>query len=254
MDKFIQKIAKEAGDAVLKRFGKDKEWFRKSEHRMDMVTKADYLADKIITTAIKKRYPSHGIISEESGVHNPDATYVWTVDPIDGTLNFASGIPLFGVMIALVREKEVLIAAVYMPATQEFFFAKAGRGAYMNGKRITCSRTRELSKSAGYGISTLRPRTRKFLRNLVSSIKGDQAIIGSLSSCANECYVAAGRRDWVVFLSGKIWDFTPVYLLLKEAGCRVTDTKGRPWKFGTLEMVAANPVLHKQLIKLTKGL
>ena len=70
----------------------------------------------------------------------------------------------------------------------------------------------------------------------------------------NACYVASGRRDWIVPLVGSIWDYAPAYLLLKESGCKVTDTSGKPWKFGVLEMVAANPAIHKQLLKLTKNI
>jgi myo-inositol-1(or 4)-monophosphatase len=139
-----------------------------------------------------------------------------------------------------------------MPATNEFFFARKGKGAYLNGKRIQCTKADSLSRSVGYGGSSLRERTRKFLRNLVTSKATKQTLIGSFACCANQCYVAAGRADWVVSLSGKVWDFAPVYLLLKEAGCTVTDTKGKPWTLDTLEIVAANPVLHKQLLKLTK--
>ena len=90
--------------------------------------------------------------------------------------------------------------------------------------------------------------------NILNAREGEDMVVGSFASCANQCYVAAGRRDWTVALTGQIWDFAPVYLLLKESGCRVTDTRGHPWKFGQLEMVAANPTLHKQLLKLTKGI
>src|ERR1700690_2607989 len=97
-DAFIKKIAREAGAAVLKRFGKDGVHYMKSANRFDVVTKADLLSDRMIVSAIKKHYPEHGIISEESGNVNEGAEYVWVVDPIDGTLNFSSGVPLFGVM------------------------------------------------------------------------------------------------------------------------------------------------------------
>src|SRR3989344_8783192 len=105
MDRFIQKLAKEAGEAVLKRFGKDGVHHMKSERAWDSVTKADLLSEKIIISHIRKSYPTHGIIAEESGVTKDGAEYKWIIDPIDGTMYFADGIPLFGVFIALVHRK-----------------------------------------------------------------------------------------------------------------------------------------------------
>ncbi|PIR83636.1 hypothetical protein COU18_03055 [Candidatus Kaiserbacteria bacterium CG10_big_fil_rev_8_21_14_0_10_51_14] len=254
MDKFIQDIAREAGEAVLKRFGKDGMHYMKSQHVWDVVTKADLAADKLITSRIIKRYPTHGIISEESGVRNEGAEYVWIIDPIDGTLNFSKGIPMFGVMICLVHKGKVVMSAINMPATKELFFAKVGTGAFLNGKRIHYSRRSTLDQSFGFGSSRMGERNGAFLGNIIQQQKKHNIQFSSFACmCANACYTAAGRRDWIVSLAGQIWDFAPAYLILKESGCKVTDTKGNPWKFGMLEMVAANPRLHKQLLKLTRN-
>lgn len=253
MEKFIQTITKKAGAAVLKKFGKVGVHYTKSHERWDVVTKADLLSEKILISAIRRRYPKHGIISEESGTMNEGAEYVWILDPIDGTLNYSLGVPAFGVMVCVVHKGKVILSAINMPATKEFFFAKAGGGAYLNGKRIHCTKSKRLQTSFGMHGTTLNPRTMRFLKNLLRFSKHGHVLLGSFSSPANACYVATGQRDWIVSLSGQIWDFAPEYLILKEAGCKVTDTKARPWKLGQLEMVAANPVLHKQLIKLTKG-
>src|SRR3989344_8204360 len=102
MERFIQAIAKKDGAAVLKKFGKAGVHYSKSDRVWDVVTKADLLSEKIIMSAIQKRYPDHGIISEESGSVREGAEYVWVIDPIDGTLNYARSVPLFGVMIGLV--------------------------------------------------------------------------------------------------------------------------------------------------------
>lgn len=255
MEKFIQAIAKKAGAAVLKRFGKDGVHYSKSDRVWDVVTKADLLSEQIIMTAIRKKYPDHGIISEEHGRLNDGAEYIWVIDPIDGTLNYSRGVPMFGVMIGLVRNAEVVLSVINHPATGELFFAKSGGGAFVNGKRIHCSKARDLNTAVGVGSSSLHKRNAQFLTNLLRATRGSESIIGSfLSMASNACYTAAGRRDWMTSLSGSIWDYVPAYLILKESGCKVTDTKGKPWKFGTLEMVAANPQLHRQLLKLTKGL
>ena len=254
-DLFIQKLAKEAGALVLKRFGKDGVHYMKSDNAWDCVTEADLKADKFIVGRIKKAYPTHGIISEEGGVHNENAEYVWIADPIDGTMNFSRGVPMFGVMIALVHKKRVMLSAIHIPATKELFFAKHGKGSYLNGKRINCSRIQTLENSVGSGSSTMNNRNAKFVGNILRAGRRKRIQLGSFFSMAvNACYVTCGRRDWMVTLNGRIWDFAPAFLILKEAGCKVTDTNGNPWKFGTLEMVAANPTLHKKLLKLTKNI
>jgi len=254
-DSFIQKLAKEAGVLVLRRFGKDGVHYMKSDNAWDCVTKADLSSDKLIVGRIKRAYPTHGIISEEGGVYNENAEYVWIADPIDGTMNFSRGVPMFGVMIALVHRKRVVLSAIHMPTTNELFFAKRGKGAYLNGKRINCSRARTLENSVGSSSSTMNKRNAKFVGNILRAGRRKRIQLGSFFSMAvNVCYVACGRRDWVVALNGKIWDFAPAHLMLKEAGCKVTNTKGNPWEFGTPEMIAANPRLHKELLKLTKNI
>jgi myo-inositol-1(or 4)-monophosphatase len=254
-EKFIQDVAREAGEMVLKRFGKEGVHYAKSGHKWDVVTKADLASEKLIIAAIRKTYPAHGIIAEESGAVNEDAEYVWTVDPIDGTANFAAGIPMFGVMLCLVHRGTGVLSAVYLPSTDELFFAKVGAGAYLNGKRIHCSKEPLLERAFGVTSSSLRLRTVRFMRNLLALADKKHMMMGAFASIAvNACYVAAGRRDWFIQPVGAIWDFAPVALVLSESGCKVTDTKGKTWKFGMLEMVAANPRLHKQLLKLTSDI
>ena len=253
MEKFIQRIAKKAGDEVMKRFGKDGVRFTKSSHPISAVTNADLLSDRIIISAIKKRYPKHGIVSEESGIWNQHAEYTWIVDPIDGTLNFANSIPYFAVLIALARGEEIVLAAVYLPALKELFFAKAGKGAYLNGVRIRSTRKRQWKHSAGSIPSILNKRAAAFFKGLLEQAPGNEFLISNFGG-AGEPYVAIGRRDWSVSIGAHVWDYAPGFLIAKEAGCVATNLKGRPWRMKDRELlVAANPVLHKQLLKLTKN-
>ena len=255
MDRFIKTIVKEAGDAVFKRLGKDGAHYMKSDNIWDVVTKADLLAEKIMLSEIKKKFPHHGYISEEAGTKNEDAEYVWVMDPIDGTLNFSKGLGLFGVMVCLVHRREVILTAIYLPAMGELFFAKKGKGAYLNGKKIHCSTREGLDKSFGMASSSLHGRNGKFLKALIAEAEHKSIQLGHFGSIAvNACYAACGRRDFLVALVGHIWDFAPITLLLSEAGCTVTDLKGNPWKFGQLELVAANPLLHKELLAFTRDL
>lgn len=251
-DTFIQSIAKEAGDAVLELFGKEGVQYMKSERLSDSVTKADFVSENIIVSAIKKKYPEHSIVAEEGGEENGETEYLWAIDPIDGTQNFATHIPLFGVMICLIHRGEVILSVIYMPATHELFFAQAGKGAYLNGERIHCSEKKTLNNTSGSSSSTLGGKAITFMRNILDVTEKDRIQLRSIGAFSvNACYTACGRRDWYVPLAGSVWDFAPVSLLLKESGCEVTDAKGNPWKIGDLEMVAANPTLHKELLKLT---
>ena len=148
MEQFIQNITKKAGDAVLSKFKLvGVSYTKKDDH--DVVTEADLLSNEILSDAIKEKYPSHGIISEEMDDYNPDAEYKWIIDPLDGTLNFSRHVPNFGVMTALSRNSEVELACIYLPALKEFAFAKKGEGALLNKKKIQCSNTEKWSKSVG---------------------------------------------------------------------------------------------------------
>ncbi len=252
-DRFIQKIAQQAGEAVLKRFGKDGVHHMKSKRAWDSVTKADLLSERIIISGIRKEYPDDGIISEESGTMKGASDYTWIIDPIDGTMYFADGIPLYVVLIARAYKKEVVLGAVYLPTTKEMFFAQAGKGAYRNGKRIHCSNKKNWQTAIGCAPAILNDRTIAFYQRFLKQAKGKNFVIDKLGG-ANEPYVALGRRDWCVSVGARLWDYAPGYIILKEAGCVVTDMTGKPWGMDDRELIAANPYLHKKLLKLTKGI
>lgn len=255
MNKLIQRAVVKAGRAVRKRFGKDKVEYMKSDHLWDCVTKADLLSERIIISEIAKKHGNHGIVAEESGKKISDSDYVWIIDPIDGTMNFSTSVPLFGVMVALAHQDRVILSAIYLPMSDELFYAEEGKGAYLNGKRIICSDKRELGRTIGVGQLSTEGRQAKFMRNLLDNVESEHLILSSFGCMSvNACYVASGRRDWSVSLDGALHDFAPAYLLLKESGCVVTDLKGKPWKLGIGGFVAANSYLHPQLLKLTKNL
>lgn len=254
-DTFIQETVVKAGAIALSYFGKIGAYKYKSDSPSDALTKADLLSDAFITKEIKKHFPSHGIMSEESGTYQDDAEYIWHVDPIDGTLNFATGVPMWGVMMALSRRGEVILNAVYMPVTKELFFAKKGKGAYRNGKRIHCSKNKKWLQSVGSGTAHMRPRTAKFWERVLQVKNSEHFIVNCFGCMALAgTSVASGRRDWLISITGALHDFAPVYLLLKEGGCTVTNTHGEPWTMKDRGMIAANSTLHKELLKLTQGI
>jgi myo-inositol-1(or 4)-monophosphatase len=149
MDTFIKQLAKTGGEIVGKKFGKIGVKYTKKDAK-DVVTEADLAANKVITNAIKKKYPNHSIISEETGEEMTGSDYCWIIDPLDGTLNFATNVPLFGTMIGLAYKGEMILSAIYFPCTKEMLFAKRGKGAFLNGKRVHCSAQKKWNQS--YGI------------------------------------------------------------------------------------------------------
>ncbi|MBI4359584.1 MAG: inositol monophosphatase [Candidatus Jacksonbacteria bacterium] len=251
MEQFIKTIIKQAGNAVKERFGKIGVKYAKT-HSHDVVTEADLAANAILVNAIQKRYPSHGIISEETGEYQKDAEYVWILDPLDGTNNFARHIPLFGAMAAVARGKHVLYGAIYDPIHNELVFARTGNGAFLNNQKIHCSKTKIWGESSGFTSCWMKPKTMRVNRRLLeSNAKNQWSLYRALWSIAIETiYVASGRCDWLISTSGGLWDYAAPPFILKEAGCTVTNFQGEPWQLEQKDLVASTPLLHSKTLEI----
>ncbi len=255
MDQFIKKITKEAGRIVARKFGKVGVKYKKL-HALDVVTQADLASNKYLVDAIRKKYPHHGIISEETGEYQKDAEYVWIIDPLDGTLNFSKHIPMYVVLVALARNGKVELSAVSNPASGNLYFARRGKGVFLNGKRIQCSAQKKIANSLGSINSRVTsPEPLKFVNNLSAYLNGDRCWTNAFGCMGlNIIYVADGRTDWFVSsASGNVWDYAAPYLVAKEAGCIVTNLKGQEWSFSDRQMVVANKKLHAELMKVISG-
>lgn len=254
MENFIKAITKKAGAAVLKKFGKIGVAYTK-KHANDVVTEADLLSNKILVDAIKKKYPAHGIVSEEQGERQAGAEYVWYIDPLDGSKNFASGIPLFVIMVGLARKGRLELATIFDPLRHELYFAKRGQGAYLNGKKIHCSDTRQWAYSAGCVSTNVTNENVNFLKNLSGEAARQHLWLNAFSS-AGLCsaYVAVGRVDWYAGTRGAdVWDRAAAALILSEAGGRVSNAKGQPWTLADRELITSNKHLHKRLLQIIQS-
>lgn len=234
----------------MKNFGKVGMKYTKQDES-DVVTAADLEANEYLVDKIKKEYPDHGVISEESDEFNSDAEYVWTVDPLDGTLNFATGVPLFGTMISLIHNRQVTNACIFDPVHDELSYAEKGKGAQMNNQRIYCSDRKVFEHS--YGTLSARMSENGFLLRKIFVDKSKEAVfnINQIGSIAiSSMHIAEGKRDWKISRGAFVWDYAPAALIMKESGCMVTNFQGKEWTIYDREMLAANPTLHKQLLEI----
>jgi len=252
MEKFIQEITRQAGQLVAEQFGHVGVSFTK-KNAADVVTEADLASNRLIADSIRQRFPTHGIISEEQPESNTDAEYVWIADPLDGTRNFSTCTPLFGVMVAVARHGVLEMAAIHDPINDRLYFAQAGRGATANGNPIRCSTQQVWPYSYGCtGASVIASKV-SGLVGLIKSAAREPFWINQFGSAAvGAMYVADGRRDWGISFGGSIWDYAAGVLLMQEAGCVVTNLKGEPWTLQDRQLVAANPHLHAHLLAIVR--
>ncbi len=215
----------------------------------NLVTEYDLAAEKAIIETISTHFPTHGFLAEESG-QGKKGDILWIIDPLDGTVNFAHGIPVFSVSIAATQGEEILCGVVYQPITNELFTAEKGKGAYLNGHRLHVTETTDINaaflatgfpynvdKNPLHCIDTFSHMTKKGIP------------IRRLGSAAIDlAYVAAGRFDAYWEVSLQPWDLAGGKLLVEEAGGRVTDYSGNPRPLlGTGPVLATNGHLKLEL-------
>jgi myo-inositol-1(or 4)-monophosphatase len=256
-EELLKKITLEAGKETLKLFNK-KDLKKKSKaYEGDFVTEADILSHNLITEAIKRNFPNDGIISEEDKDYCTDAEYLWIIDPIDGTFNFASNIPIFAVIIGLAKNKEMIAGAIYFPYMKDLYYAEKGKSAFLNNKKIHCASKSNLdnARTTGY-IIPVKGLEKELIRINMAFSK---------SYCWNTEF-GCGAYDTMLLASGKshcfiappssyggVWDLAAPAIILREAGCKVTNMRGKEWniKDGP-QMIAANPEIHKKIMKIIK--
>lgn len=219
----------------------------------DYVTEIDQRAEQEIIAQIHKNYPTHSIIAEESGQVDADQEYVWIIDPIDGTRNFIHGFPHFAVSIAIKHKNKIEHGVIYDPFKQELFTTSRGKGAYLNDRRIRVGTRKQLNTCLlGTGFAYRHQNENaaepsKVFQTLVP-LCGDIRRAGAAT--LDLAYVACGRLDGFWEYGLKLWDIAAGALLIKEAGGLVCDPQGGEDYLNTGDILAANPSLIRQFIKL----
>jgi len=258
MKKFKQvaiKAAQLAGASLMRNYKKlkDTDIHRKGRH--DLVTKADFTANKIIIKTIKKNFPDHDILSEETGLEDNPDVYKWVIDPLDGTTNYTIKNPLFCTVISLVCRKDILLSVIYAPFLKEFYFAEKGKGAFLNSRRIKVSKKKSLNNaliSLGRSHHKLSHLKLSIVQEKLKKNVLNMRLLGSGS--LDLAYTAVGRVEACLLMPPDIsqWDSLAGVLLVREAGGQVTNFNGEDWNFKQRGVIASNGKIHKELLKKAK--
>ncbi len=251
----IEAMARQAGQILRAGYGTEIKISRKGT--IDLVTEIDNRSENYILGEIRSRYPSHRVVAEESGEQQGEDCCLWYIDPLDGTVNFAHGIPVFTVSIAYQEGGMVMLGVVYDPMRDELFSAERGKKASLNGKEISVSSITELDHSLlatgfSYDIRT-NPNTN--LDNFARFSMRSQGIRRFGSAALDLCYVACGRFEGFWELRLNAWDVAAGGLIAETAGASVTDIHGQPdYLAKPQSILAANPALHQSMLYvLTEG-
>lgn len=243
--------ATEAGAKVMQEYFQGKFLISHKEGINNLVTEADHASEKVIFETIKNEFPDHFILSEEAGEIARDSNYKWIIDPIDGTVNFAHGIPICCVSIGLELDGEMIMGAVYNPFIHEFYFAQKGYGASLNDKRIYVSEENEVMKSClvtGFPYSYLDQPNGPL--DVFSRLIRRGVPVRRLGSAAMDlCWVAAGRFDGFYEHKLQAWDSAAGFLIVQEAGGRVSDFSGKKYSPYQPHIVASNGKIHEELLR-----
>ena len=247
-------IAREAGALQRERFSQERTIETKSS-AIDLVTDVDRASDELIVRRIAESFADDAILSEETGrARDGESGYRWVIDPLDGTTNYAHGLPHFAVSIGIEHDDERSAGVIYDPMRDELFSCERGAGAFLNGKAIQVSQASTLEQSLlatgfSYEISSALanlPYFERFLRRA-------RAVRRAGSAALDLAYVACGRFDgfWEMHLHA--WDVAAGLLLIEEAGGRTSDLDGGPAPASGERLVASNGRLHAALLEVLAG-
>lgn len=254
---FIKKVLHEASEVARSKFGQVTSTTKTGDNNQ-VLTEADIEIGNLIVSRIKQAYPKYNIIDEEAGVIDNNSEYTWVVDPIDGTSNFAKGLPHYGIMIGLLHNDTPIAGGIALPFFREICLAEKGEGAYCNGEKLSVSSEANLLDClVAYGIDGHQEepkRTEKeamLLGDIVLSIRN----LRTSNSAFDYVQIAKGTYGGLLNQTCKIWDNVAAQIIIEEAGGMYTQFDGTAINYASpLEQMdtnftfcTASPLLHKQL-------
>jgi len=245
---FAKEVAVHAGSLLAKEHGKDHA--RHYKTRYDFANVMDQRTDKLIGSSIHKRFPDHDIISEETKRRSNGSPWRWYIDPLDGTYNYTNGLDLFAVSIGLSYESKPVVGIIYAPLREELYWASEGGGAFLNGSPINVSKERKLG-GAFVGLELGKFDPKAILPYYEKLFRGRRILYAPsyASSTISLTFLASGKIHAYGALKLEPWDMAAGVIIVREAGGRVTDFYGKEWEEGDESFLAANPALHKTLLK-----
>jgi myo-inositol-1(or 4)-monophosphatase len=247
---FLIESALGTGKILMKYLNKAHKIERKEDQ--GIVTEADKAAENYLLKRIFKEYPQSSVLTEESGEFKKSGTWTWVIDPLDGTTNYAHGFPWFCVSIGLYDSGNAVAGVVYNPVSKEMFFAEKGKGAFLNGKRIRVSKTKNL-KDALLGTGFYYSKGQTLIEEIEIFTRMNEAALGVRrpgAAALDLAYVACGRYDafWERRLSS--WDVAAGMLMVKEAGGKISNYSGGETDMYAGEIIASNGHLHRRMVNL----
>ena len=249
-DKYLmasEEAARKAGRLLKENINKSNEIYYKGA--VDLVTPFDTKAQRTIFDHLSSFFPDHDYLAEEGLSQNKGAEMRWIIDPLDGTTNYAHHYPVFTISIALERKSDIVLGLVYDPMREEMFSALKGKGAFLNGKKISVSDIDELDKSllaTGFPYD-VRISHKNNILHFNNFIIRAQGIRRCGSAAMDLCYVACGRYDGFWELKLKPWDTAAGVLIVREAGGQVSDFRGGEFSISGSEILATNGSIHQQM-------
>lgn len=250
-----------AGQVLMKHFGKTRRVARKEDHS-SIVTEADGASETAIINILRHAYPNQNLIAEESGFVDNGSEFTWVIDPLDGTSNYAAGLPWFGVLVALLEGNRPILGAMYLPWFKTMYICQAGHGVLRDGERVhLTAETDPRNVLCAYGLdaSPDEAKTRReatMLARLVNGVRNVRAT----NSLLDFCYTLDGRLGAVINQNTKIWDIAPACLMFAESGGLLTDLAGRPLTLAvgadydrSYAVVGTSRALHPKILEILKG-
>lgn len=239
-----------AGELQMAKFGTNVRVEKKGA--IDLVTEVDLEVERMFRALIAERFPDHDVLAEEMDVASRGARHRWVFDPLDGTTNFAHGVPIFCASLALEIDGIATVAAIFDPNREELFTAELGVGSWMNGQPLKVSSNATALESmlvTGFPYN-VHQKADEFVKVFAEVLKHARAIRRLGSAAIDISWVAAGRMDGFWEASLKPWDMRAAALILEEAGGKVTGMDGTPWDPNRGDILATNGLIHDEILKI----
>jgi myo-inositol-1(or 4)-monophosphatase len=259
MKQFVIDTVSAAGELLRDRFGRIQNIRRKS-NASSIVTDVDLASEALILDRVHRRFPDHNIIAEESGFENRGSDWTWVIDPLDGTSNYAAGIPWYGVMLAALQHAKPVVGAMYLPHDKALYLAESGKGATRNHLPVRVTSACQLDQVLlAYAVDGSRDsaQTRRQVRSF-SLLLDHVRNVRATNSLVDFALTIDGRLGGFINHSTRIWDVAAACLVLQEAGGCMTDLRGEALNFSlgpdacdqNYAVMGSNPVLLSRLVEL----